>query len=177
MNNLETQILGLELVQPDVERDAPISVQWLDGDIGRNTLRLMGNTDKRNQPSTLEEEKKRVQDFIESKSQLTWMIKFQEKIVGTVWINLESSDYLPGPSIHIMIGDPSSRGHGVGLNTIKTVVEHLKSGGNYEILYSRHLVTNEVADNLLRDVGFENLGEEYKDSDGLGWQNEQLDLS
>ena len=65
MESLVTQIPELELVQPDIERDAPISLEWLEGDVGRNTLRLMGNTDENNKPSTLEAEKERVQGFLE----------------------------------------------------------------------------------------------------------------
>lgn len=176
METLVTQIPELELVQPDIERDAPISLEWLEGDVGRNTLRLMGNTDENNKPSTLEAEKERVQGFLESDDQLTWMIKFQDKIVGTVWVTLGEHDYLPSPSIHIMIGDPSSRGHGIGLNTTQSVIDHLKSTGQYETLYSRHLVDNGAADSLLSAVGFEDFGDEYKDTNGLAWQNEKLDL-
>ncbi len=174
--SLTTQIPELELVQPDIERDAPISLEWLEGDVGRNTLRLMGNTDENNIPSTLEAEKERVQGFLESDDQLTWMIKFQDKIVGTVWVTLGEHDYLPSPSIHIMIGDPSSRGHGIGLNTTQSVIDHLRSTGQYETLYSRHLVDNGAAGNLLSAAGFEYFGDEYKDTDGLAWQNEKLDL-
>jgi len=45
MEIVKSPLQELELVPPDVERDAPISLGWLEGDEGRNTLRLMGNTD------------------------------------------------------------------------------------------------------------------------------------
>jgi hypothetical protein len=177
METLNTHFPDLELIQPDIERDAPISLEWLEGEMGRNTLRLMGNSDEQNKPSTLEAEKERVKGFLESNDQLTWMIKFHEKIVGTVWVNLNANEYLPEPSIHIMIGDPTCRGLGIGLNTIQSVIEYLRTDDRFETLYSRHLVNNKIADSLLSTVGFEDLGKEYQDADGLAWQNEKLNLS
>ncbi len=177
MDSLKTHNQDIVLVAPDVERDAPISVQWLEGAIGRDTLKLMGNTDENNKPSTLEAEKERVRDFIASKDQLNWMIQFKDKIVGSVWVSLKPTDYLLAPSIHIMIGDPAARGQGVGSQACSAVIDHMRKEGSYDYLYSRHLVKNTPANNLLKDLGFENLGEQYSDSDGLSWQNVSLGLN
>ena len=176
MKELLTRSPDISLVSPSIERDAPIAVDWLAGEAGRNTLRLMGNTDEYNKPSTVQEEQSRIQGFIKSTDQLTWMIQLQDKIVGTVWVNTVDADHLPGPAVHIMIGDSGSRGKGVGKAAISSVIEYLKSTGNYEYLYSRHLVANEPANKLLVDMGFVNMGPSYKDENNLLWQNVKVDL-
>ena len=176
MVTLSTQKNNLKLVPPVVERDAPLSVEWLDGDIGRETLRLMGNTDKDIKPSNLDLEKARIRDFIESKEQSTWMLEYKGKVVGAVWVSLEATEYLPAPAIHIMIGDPASRGQGVGLDACRAVVNYIKANKAYNCLYSRCLVDNLASANLLKNLGFKKYGDQYLDSDGLSWQNAMLDL-
>jgi hypothetical protein len=102
MTALKTKSPEIILVEPDIERDAPVAVTWLDGDIGRNTLRLMGNTEENNKPSSLEEEKERIKGFIESTNQLTWMISLSNKVVGAIWVDIKPTEYLLGPAVHIM---------------------------------------------------------------------------
>lgn len=171
---LETNNPDLRLVEPDIERDAANGVKWLEGDMGRTTLQLMGVADEHNKPTTLEAEKERVNDFLTRQDQLNWMIKHQGKIVGSVWVDLESSDFLASPSVHIMIGDPDMRGKGVGLASVSSVIEYLKDNGE-ETIYSRYVTTNEGSEHLLSKLGFETLGEPYNDGDLL-FQNVRLDL-
>lgn len=40
---LETNNPHLKLIEPDIERDAANGIKWLEGDMGRTTLRLMGS--------------------------------------------------------------------------------------------------------------------------------------
>ncbi len=174
MPRLKTKNPNIELVEPDIERDAPIAVNWLAGDIGRQTLRLMGNTDKNNKPSSLDEEKARIKGFIESEEQLTWMISLHENIIGTIWVLTDDTEYVSGPSIHFMIGDPDARGHGAGRAATQAVIDYLREEGKYQHLFSRHLMVNEGAKKLLESCGFEKLEEPYEDSDGLSWQNVAL---
>lgn len=179
MNTLKTPLAELELVAPDIERDAAVAVQWLSGDVGRNTLRLMGNPDSKIVAPTIEAEKQRIQEFIDlekQQKQLTWMIRFQNKIIGAVWVELQPTDHLPAPAIHIMIGNPAARGRGIGKNTFDAVISYLKHTGKYDALYSRHLTHNEVAGKLLEKSGFADTGEPYQDQDGLEWQNARLEL-
>lgn len=173
---LETNNPHIHLVEPDVERDAPISVGWLEGDLGRDTLRLMGVSAHENEPSTLNQEKERVEGFIANEEQLNWMISYDGKIVGSVWADLQATDELPGPSVHIMIGDSEVRGKGIGTASISAVIEHLRQR-NTETIYSRHLLDNEGSKHLLNSLGFNNLGEPYTDKDGLEFQNVSLELS
>ncbi|CAN5651076.1 hypothetical protein BH23PAT1_BH23PAT1_5510 [soil metagenome] len=172
---LETNDPHIHLVEPDVERDAPISVGWLEGDLGRDTLRLMGVSADENKPSSLDQEKERVRGFIANENQLNWMISFDGKIVGSVWTDLKATDELPGPSVHIMIGDPDVRGKGIGTASIKAVIGHLRER-DIDTVYSRHLLDNEGSKHLLDSFGFRNLGEPYSDKDGLKFQNVSLEL-
>ncbi len=170
---LETSNPVVELVEPDVERDAALGVEWLHGELGHNTLSLMGVPDYDNKPTTLEAERERVKGFIENKDQLNWMIQYDGKVVGSVWADVVEHEGLPAPSVHIMIGDPDMRGRGVGLAAMGSVLEFLESQGN-KTIYSRHLTENERAKALLESFGFEDAGDTYTDNDGLEWQNVQL---
>ena len=172
---LETDNPDVRLVEPVIERDARLGVEWLHGDIGRNTLQLMGVSDEHNKPSTLELEKERVAGFIERPDQLNWMIEYDSHIVGTIWVDLEPIHNVPAPAIHIMIGDSSVRGKGVGTSATTKVAEYLKEQGNKSI-YSRHLTKNNIAKSLLESQGFKTYGEPYSDKDGLEWQNAKKQL-
>lgn len=179
MDTLHTSLPDLRLTAPDVERDAPIAVQWLEGEVGRNTLQLMGNPVETIVEPSLEAEKERIQSFLSlegQKKQLTWMIQFREKTVGAVWVELEPTEHLPAPAIHIMIGDPSVRGQGVGESTVNTVFGFLADTLKFDKVYSRHLTGNQPAHLLLERAGFEDYEEQYRDTDGLEWQNVQLKL-
>lgn len=172
---LETPNPLVHLIEPDIERDAQLGVQWLEGEIGYNTLSLMGVAEKDNHESTLDKERERIKDFIEKSDQINWMIQLDEKVVGSIWVDLKPSHELPSPSVHIMIGDTTARGRGVGNASTKAVIDYLQKQGN-EAIFSRTLVKNSVAANLLRENGFEPLGGIYVDKDGLEWQNARLDL-
>lgn len=168
--HLQTNNPDVLLVEPDVERDAALGVQWLGGELGRATLTSMGVADKDNKPTTLEYERQRVKDFIEKEDQLNWMIQYQGRVVGSVWADLQQVGNVQAPAIHIMIGDPVVRGKGVGFAATSKVTEHLEGLG-FETIYSRHLTKNNGASGLLQSLGFTNLGEPYTDEDGLEWQN------
>lgn len=167
---LETNDPDIRLIEPDIERDAPLSVEWLKGDSGRNTLRLMGVADKDNQPSTLQQEKERIKDFIENDDQLNWTITYQDEVVGSVWVDTKPSEYLQSPSVHIMIGSPKARGKGIGLSTMTAVIEYLGQQG-HEQIFSRYLTNNEGSKNLLAKLGFNEIGKPYTDEDNLEFQN------
>ncbi len=168
--SLETNNPGLRLVEPDIERDAPLSTDWLKGDTGRNTLRLMGVADKDNVPSTLEQERERVNDFIENDNQLNWMISSENDVVGSVWVDLIPSEHLGSPSVHIIIGNPDARGKGIGLSTMTAVVDYLEKQGHKQI-YSRYLTDNAASRNLFAKLGFHEAGKPYIDEDNLQFQN------
>jgi len=165
----------IHLIEPDIERDAKLGQQWLEGELGRNTLRLMGVADKHNHATTLEQEKERVRDFIENADQFNWMIQLDDKVVGSIWVDLKPKDKIPAPAVHIMIGDPTARGKGIGGASTDAVIDYLRQQGEVAV-YSRTLVQNTVAKNLLNNNGFMPDGEPYTDEDGLEWQNAALHL-
>ena len=174
---LNTDNEKIRLIAPDIERDSELSVNWLSGEIGKNTLILMGNVpgaipDPRleSEEEKLERERKRVSEFLNDKAQLNWMIEFDGQVVGTVWVEKEPKDSVPSPSIHIMIGDPRVRGKSVGFTASSRVVKYLEKMGE-ETIYSRHLAKNTKAKDMLHRLGFKNKGEPYTDHDDLKWQN------
>jgi RimJ/RimL family protein N-acetyltransferase len=176
LRQLATDMPDLLLVGPNLKTDPPIAVTWFDGDAGRETLRLMANTDKKNKPTTIKIEKQRVRDFVSSFVQRTWMMNYQGKSVGAVWINLEPTDYLAAPSIHIMIGDLTMRQKGIGGATLRTLIQLLKQEGDHAHLYSRYLTSNTGSAKLLQGVGFTADSDPYLDVDGLMFQNVILAL-
>lgn len=172
---LETNNPIIRLVEPDIERDAPLGVGWLEGVAGRDTLRLMGVSNDENRPSSIDLEKERVQGFISNEHQLNWMIEYDGKVVGSIWVDLLSTEELPSPSIHIMIGDPDVRGKGLGSASFAAVLSYLKHR-HAETVYSRHLLDNEGSKRLLQKMGFQNLGEPYITREKSHYQNVSLDI-
>jgi RimJ/RimL family protein N-acetyltransferase len=170
LHDLPTQAPSIRLVKPDVDRDADLGVQWLAGDPGRETLRLMGVPDQDNQASSLELESARVQDFLDGPDQYNWMIQFNGDVVGAVWADLKPTDYIGAPAVSIMIGDPAARGKGVGQPAIEAVVALLSTKGAATI-FARHLVGNTASARVLAKSGFRPLGQAYSDNDHLQWQN------
>lgn len=166
---LETHNPKVHLIEPVLERDAQLSLQWLHGDIGKNTLRLMGIPNEDNNPTTLKAEEQRVAKFITDPKQWNWMIEYDGKVVGSIWVDLAPKDSVPSPAIHLMIGDPSARGKGIGFSSTSKVIDHLKEQGNKSV-YSRHLTKNSGAKSLLDTLGFQDKEEPYPDG-SLEWQN------
>lgn len=167
---LNTPNEHVRLIEPDLERDAQLGVVWLAGEAGRKTLKLMGVADENNNETSLEAERERVTDFINTTDQLNWMISYDGQVVGSVWVDLKEKESVHAPSVHIMIGDPDMRGKGVGAASISAVVSHLHQKGE-TVIFSRHLLENSGATKLLTDLGFVDDGDAYHDDNGLEWQN------
>jgi RimJ/RimL family protein N-acetyltransferase len=168
---LDTADLAVRLVQPDVERDAALSLRWLDGEPGRVTSLLMGVPPEMIEPPTLDRERARVSSFISRDDQYNWMIERDEAVIGSIWVDLRSSAVLGAPAVSLMIGDPAARHHGAGRHALVAVVQFLLGQGASEV-FARALVSNAASAGLLTRVGFGLLKEPYVDADGgLQWQN------
>ena len=176
LTTITTAIPELVLVRPNVERDAPLSVVWMVGKEGNNTQRLMGNTEEHNKPTTLAEEEARIREFIISTVQENWELMYNNTVVGAVWLDVVPSEYLGAPSIHMMIGDPSVRGKGIGVAACTALIERIRAQKTEPILYSRHLTSNDPVMKLLTKLGFEDDGASYLDHDGLEFRNVRLTL-
>ena len=170
-NELNTNDIDVKLVFPNVERDAPRSVEWLSGEIGNSTMLLMGNSEKDadnivNMPNDqkLIEEQNRVKEFIEKTDQLNWTIQFKGKKIT-----------LKGPSPHIMIGDIEARGKGIGPKATQAVMDYLLRDGEYSTIYTRARTNNRRIINMLTSPEskyiFKEDGSPYTDGDGLEFQN------
>jgi RimJ/RimL family protein N-acetyltransferase len=176
LHRLTTSLPRLILVGPDAQNDPLTAVKWLDGDIGRETLHLMGNSDKQNKPTTKRAEDIRVRKFITSTTERTWMMRYDGMTVGVIWINLEPTIYLDAPSIHFMIGDVSMRRRGIGRASVTAIIALLKTDGNATELYSRYFTGNTGSKALLERSGFQSDGIPYKQRAGLVFQNVKLTL-
>jgi len=177
VSRLQTSLPDLYLVKPNIETDPAISVGWLEGAVGRETLLLMGNTEANSTPSTLGDEQRRVREFITSIDRRTWSMRYQGKTVGAIWVDLKPNEYLHAPAIHIMIGDPNVRGKGIGQATMLRVIERLEQEGEHHQLHSRYVAENAGSAKLLAKVGFVNDGDKYEDIDGLRFQNVKRQLN
>jgi GNAT superfamily N-acetyltransferase len=139
----------------------------------------MGNTDDQIFASTLEGELATLRQFIElekANKQITWMLRSDGKTIGAVWIELDATEHLQAPAVHIMIGDPEYRSKGIGKDVMRGVVEYIKNVLKSEYLYNRHLVSNDVIDKVTKSVGLTKYGHRYTDNNGLVWQNVRLEL-
>jgi RimJ/RimL family protein N-acetyltransferase len=190
-NELNTNDDDIKLVFPNVDRDAPKSVEWLSGEVGHSTMLLMGNSEENannivNMPhdQKLIEEQKRLKEFIEKPGELNWTIQYKGNPVGAIWvdlkdklINLENGKKttLKGPSPHIMIGDIQSRGKGIGPKASEAVMDYLLSDGEYSTIYTRARTDNQRIINMLTSPKSKYIfiedGSPYKDENGLEFQN------
>lgn len=168
---LPTDLDGLQLIKPDIDRDAETSLHWLEGDTGVNTLILMGVPRDKITQSKIEEEQARIQGFLERQDQLNWAISYKGRVIGASWVYLVENNHVKPPSVHIMIGDADVRGRGIGNATIKAVLRYLIDELSYDDIYSRHLSHNTPIIKVFEKLGFINDGELYSDEDGLVWQN------
>jgi RimJ/RimL family protein N-acetyltransferase len=174
MRDLKTEIPSLMLVKPNPERDAPFAYGWFSSDDGKETLLLMGNAEKKIKPSSIESEMQTLNKFLQlekDRKQITWMMRYGDKTIGAVWIELVDTPEVKAPAVHIMIGDKSYRGNGIGGKVIDQVVKFAKKDLKIDGLYSRHLSRNTAAKILLDSFGFINDGEAYYDKNDLLWQN------
>ena len=174
MHTLRTPVDNLELVSPDPNRDAPSALQWFSSPSGKETLLFMGNAPDDIGEPTLEGETETIEEFLtleQEGKQVTWMIRYDSKTIGAAWIELEENHGVKPPSIHIMIGDKSYRGKGIGKATMNALIEFIKTETNYGTIYSRHLKNNVAVEAMNHSLGFTNDGEPYVDENELEWQN------
>lgn len=180
MHTLSTSLTGLELVAPDPGRDAQYALKWFSSPNGRETLLLMGNAPNDISDPTLEGETETIEEFLvleREGKQLTWMIRYDDNTIGAAWIDLIEKHGVRPPSIHIMIGDKSYRGKGIGKACMLSLIEFITDETIYKTIYSRHLKSNSTVDRMNRSLGFINDGEPYTDSDSLEWQHIKMPLS
>ncbi len=167
------------LEKPNPAKDAPFAVAWFAGDTGKGTLLSMGNAESEIVESTLDGETKKLEEFValeEQNKQVTWMIHADDKTIGAVWIELEDTDDVQAPAVHLMIGDGAYRGKGIGAAVLKDTLRYAYGNLPYADIYSRHLVSNAGAATLLKKAGFEPDEKPYNDANDLEWQNVKLTL-
>lgn len=168
----------IQLLVPDVERDAPYAFDWFSGPKGVETLLSMGNAKHEIVTPTLEGEQETIKKFIDLERdnlQVTRMILVDNKTIGAIWIELYENHGIKSPSIHIIIGDPEYRKKGIGSSAMKSAIDYAKNTLGYKTIYSRHLANNQSMTAVSQSLGFEEDGTRYTDGNGLTWQNVKLD--
>lgn len=164
----------IHLLPPDVDRDAKFALAWFSRSEGKQTLLSMGNTEADIQRSTLEGERKIMQEFIELEKagkQITRVVVVDDMTVGVVWVELFENHGVKSPSIHIMIGNPDYRGKGIGRVVMRSAIDYARDTLQSRTIYSRHLSGNVPVVKLNQSLGFINDGTPYEDENGLIWQN------
>jgi RimJ/RimL family protein N-acetyltransferase len=161
----------LSLIAPNVDRDAILSLNWMNGESGHETQRLMGIAPQDIQDHTLDQEQKLIESFIDTDEEIVWMIRYHEKIIGAVEVRLHATDHEKAPTISIMIGDPGYRGKEIGREVMKAVVDYLHNEKSYNEVYARYLTSNAASRKMNEHLGFKLDEKSYIDEDGLEWQN------
>ena len=136
----------------------------------------MGNAPGEITETSLESETATLEEFLTLETegkQKTWMLRYGEKTIGAAWIDLVKNHGVEAPSVHLVVGDTSFRGKGIGKAAMSTMIGYLKNNSN-DTVYSRHLVSNEAVVGLTRSLGFISDGKSYVDENGLEWQNIKL---
>jgi len=174
MHDITTALPDLTLVPPNPTRDAPSALAWFQSVHGRETLLRMGNPAHKITAPTLEGETRTLHEFLELEKtgqQLTWMIRYDDQTIGAVWLELVATPHLQAPAVHIMVGDPSYRGKGVGKAVLQEMIRYAAYSLQAPVLYSRHLTSNAAIAHLMQALGFVRDGMPYVDADGLEFQN------
>lgn len=167
------------LVSPDPQRDAPFAYNWFESEHGRETLLLMGNSEKEIGTTTLQQQTEVFENFLileKQVKQLTWSIRYNNITIGVVWIELVDTFDLSSPAIHIMIGDKKYRRQGIGKMVFNEAIQYIIRNLRERHIYSRHLVTNSDVAGLLKSIGFRDDGDTYYDHNNLQWQNVCFDI-
>ncbi len=169
----------IQLIVPDVERDAVFALGWFERPEGRQTLLSMGNAEHEISAPTIEGEKETIRQFIQlefDNKQITRMISVDNKTIGAVWIELYHNHSVQPPSVHIIIGNPEYRGKGIGASVMKSAIDYANKVLGYQTVYSRHLVNNQAIAAVNKTLGFKDDSVSYIDDNGLVWQNVKLEI-
>ncbi|NCO10488.1 GNAT family N-acetyltransferase [Candidatus Saccharibacteria bacterium] len=103
------------------------------------------------------------------------MIQLKGRTIGAVWIELEDTKYVNAPALHIMIGNPDSRGMGTGKLVMEAMINYAFTEFHTNVIYSRHLTSNDVIARVTSDLGFAKDGAPYAEENGLIFQNIKLE--
>lgn len=169
---------SVDLLQPDIVRDAAFALSWFTRPEGKDTLLRMGNAEHEIPEPSLKAEKERLAEFIQLEAdnkQITRMINVDGVTIGAVWLELIEMRGVKPPSLHIMIGNPDYRDIGIGKKVMIEAIEIARSMG-YKTIYTRHLTHNTAIKKLNDSLGFVDDGKPYTDENGLVWRPIKLTL-
>lgn len=159
----------IRLIRTDPWRDARVSVEWLQGEQGRETLRAMGVVVADDFEPSAETELARLKSMLKSRNEIIRMIEYKGRIVGCLEIWTVQYDNVPSPSVSLLIGSPNIRGLGIGTKVVGAI-EHILSENGFETINMRALLANEKSNNFFINNRFVKYGTPYTDENGLAWQ-------
>jgi RimJ/RimL family protein N-acetyltransferase len=154
---------------------AAIVAEWLQGEQGRETLRLLGNVLPADFTTNEVIEHKRIEEILADNNKIAWIIIFDDEPVGVAEVDLKATEEIQAPHFSYFIGDATSRGNGIGTAALFLLLDELKSRG-YDRLFGRTIQENMASKKVMQKAGFIKQGDEYTDKDGLIWQNFEITL-
>lgn len=166
----------LKLVNPKPKKDALVSVQWLEGEAGKETLRLMGCLVTADFVPSFKAEAKRLKLMLKSKHEIIKMIEYKGDVIGQIEVWTKQFDNVSAPSVSLLIGSPNMRGQNIGSLVLSAVHYIIKALG-YHKAYTRALLANSQSNKFFMSNCYQKQGQPYCDSSGLLWQNYSASLS
>lgn len=172
----ELAVDGVNLVSPDMEH-AEASLSWVKE---IDVVQFMGA----DFPSpTVEGERKRIREILDSHDEYSWMIELDGKVIGNVCINsIQESTKKCGRkagNLTILIGYKDFWGKGIATKVCGAVIDWAKKAG-FQKMLARALEENAGSKRTLLKLGFKEIGTEPYDGLVHGntsiWHNFSIDL-
>jgi RimJ/RimL family protein N-acetyltransferase len=158
------------MLEPLTTEYAAIIAEWLQGEQGRETLRLLGNILPPDFTTDEAAERKRTEEILADANKIAWIILFDDEPVGVAEVNLKATKEIQAPHFAYFIGEKNSRANGIGTAALFIVLDELSARG-YKQVFGRALQENIASKKVMLKAGFVSQGDEYTDKDGLIWQN------
>lgn len=103
---------------------------------------------------------------------IAWDILVAGKPAGIVRLDMDD-EYVEAPSLYCAVDDK----YGSIKNAVmKETLSYAYRSLPYESVHSRYLITDNEDAKLYKSLGFEPDGKQYKDDDGMEWQNVRVKL-
>jgi len=106
--------------------------------------------------------------------QARWRVCIDGKHVGSIWLDLDDTEYLEAPSLHSVAEEKRYQEQGVERAVIKDTVKYAYCNLPYQAIYTRYETENQSLEALYKSLGFESDGKPYEDDEGVEWQNAKV---
>jgi RimJ/RimL family protein N-acetyltransferase len=165
--------MKIRLIEPDLLH-APHSLEWLSQrEVGQHMGADFSDL-------SLEGERKRLKEIIESTDEYNWMIELNGKVIGNVCINsIEDQSKKHGcraGSMAILIGDLSAWGKRIARHVNEAVIDWAFNDGKFDELHARIMEENIASTKSFMSLGFELTGAETEKIKGtlIHWNHYKM---